>query len=706
MAAMSPMTPPPPDSPIAVQLRQALNLQQQNRYPEALGVYQRVLDADPTNFEALHGLGMVHGQQGHFEAALRFFTAACEAQPGNFVAHFNRGKALQALQRHDEALAAYDRSLALKPDFAQAYNNRGSVLKDLARYEEALDSYRRAVALQPDYANAHNNLGALLQNFQRPAEALASCDRAIALRPQFPEAYHNRGNALRDLQRYDEALASYAQVIALNPNSAQAFRNRGDILLHLQRYDQALSDYDRAIALDPDMPYIRGNRLYGQMNIGLWEALEQRVEALTALVAQGLPASRPFPLLSVPVSAQTLRHSAELFMADKHPPAPQPLWQGEGYAHERIRLGYFSADFFSHATACLISELIERHDRARFEVFAFSFGPVREDVMRARLVKAFDHFFDLADRSDREIAALARQHEIDIAVDLKGLTQDSRPGIFALRPAPVQVNYLGFPGTMGAPYIDYILADPVLIPDEHFPHYSEKVVRLPHSYQVNDSRRPIAETTPNRRELGLPETGFVFCCFNNNYKITPDVFDIWMRLLARVDGSVLWLLEGNDAVRRNLGREAAQRGISPQRLIFAPRQLQAEHLARHRRADLFLDTFYCNAHTTASDALWAGLPVLTRLGDTFAGRVAASLLQAVGLPELITHNHEEYETLALRLATHPTELAALKARLAEQRLTQPLFDTALFTRHIEQAYTAMCQRHRQGLAPNHLCITP
>ena len=669
-------------------------------------MYQRVLDTKPDNFEALHGMGILYGQMGKFAEALQFFTAAGAIQPSNFVAHFNRGKALQELKRPEEALSSYNKALALKPDFAQAYNNRGTVLKDLERYDEALASYRRAIALKPDYANAHNNLGAMLQMFRRSSEALASCETALSLRSDFAEAYNNRGNALQDLQRYDEALTSYNKAIALTPNITKGYKNRGDLFIHLKRFEEALTDYDRTIALDPNSPYTYGDRLYGQMCIDLWDGLEERINALIQKLEQDIPASRPFSLLAVPVSAKILQHCARLFATDKFPPARQVLWDGERYGHARIRLGYFSADLYSHATACLMAELFERHDRSRFEVFAFSFGPDRQDDVRARLVKAFDRFFDVADHSDQDIAALARQHEIDIAVDLKGFTQDCRPGIFALRPAPIQVNYLGFPGTMGAPYIDYILADPVVIPKEHFEFYSEKVVQLPHSYQVNDARRPIAETTPTRRELGLPETGFVFCCFNNNFKITPDVFAIWMRLLSRVEGSVLWLLEGHPSVRQNLRREAQQRNIDPARLVFAPRMLLAEHLARHRHADLFLDTFYCNAHTTASDALWAGLPLVTCLGDTFAGRVAASLLQAIGLPELITDSHEHYEALALRLASHPDELAAITHKLAQQRLSRPLFDTALFTRHIENAYAALWQRQQQGLPPDHIAIAP
>ena len=687
-------------------INQGLSYLQQGRLQEALETYQRALSADPNHFEALQGIGILSGQMGRFEEALKFFTEASAVQPNNFAVHFNRGKALKELKRYPEALAAYDKALSLKPDFAEAYNNRGTVLKDLRRYDEALSSFNKAIALKPGYTNAYNNQGATLVILQRHDEALASYDKALSLNPAYAEAYNNRGTALEHLRRYDEALASYDKAIDLKPDFAKAYNNRGIVFSQFKQHQEAIVNFDKAIALDPDLPYIYGNRLYTQMCIDSWEDFDNRVDTIVRALQQDVPASSPFPLLAVPVANELLLRSAELFVADECPPVTPALWQGERYSHERIRLGYFSADFHNHATAHLMAELFEKHDRTRFEVLAFSFGPVQHDAMRQRLVEAFDQFFEVSALSNQAIAALARQQEIDIAVDLKGYTQDCRPGIFALRPAPIQVNYLGFPGTMGAPYIDYLIADAVVVPSEHFAFYSEKVVHLPHCYQVNDSKRRIADAVPSRAALGLPEAGFVFCCFNNNFKITPDVFTVWMRLLAQVPGSVLWLLEGHASIRHNLSREAQLRGIDPARLVFAPRMNLPEHLARHRRADLFLDTFYYNAHTTTSDALWAGLPVLTCLGETFAGRVAASCLAAVGLPELITHRHDDYEALALKLARNPDALAAVKRKLLHHQASHPLFNTALFTQHIEQAFSSMYQRHLQNLPPHHFNVGP
>lgn len=698
------MAPSQTDPRLHKQLNQALSSHQEGKLARALTLYRQVLKSEPKNIMALQYLGILYGQTGRFEEALTVFSKACAVQPDDFSMHYNRGKALQELHRYEPALESYNRTLSLNAHYIDGYNNRGIVLGKLRRYEDSLASYDTALRLNPNFAAAHINRGSVLTQMQRYSEALASFDTALAIDSTLAEAFNNRGLALAALGQTDEALASLDQAVALHPGYAAAHKNRADILIEMRRHKEALASYNRAIALGPNQPYLHGSRLHTQMAIGDWEDFAARVKEISNQIKQGKPAAAPFALMAAPVDAATLKRAAELCAAEQYPQAAQPLWTGEHPPHERIRIGYFSADFHNHATAHLMVQMFERHDSAHFETFAFSFGPHSDDPMRQRLMAAFDHFFDVKDENDQTIAKLAQQQQVDIAIDLKGYTQESRPAIFALRPAPIQVSYLGFPGAMGAPYIDYIIADAVVIPTDHFGFYSEKVVQLPYCYQVNDRQRPIAQATPTREALGLPEAGFVFCCFNNNFKITPDLFTIWMGLLARVAGSVLWLYEGNQTICRNLRQEAQRHGIAPQRLIFAPRIGLAEHLARHRQADLFLDTFYYNAHTTSSDALWSGLPLLTCIGDTFASRVAASLLRALELPELITHNHDEYAALALRLATEPETLASLKAKLAHHRLIQPLFNTELFTRHIEAAYSAMWQRHQAGLAPDHLLI--
>jgi len=635
---------------------------------------------------ALHQAGNLGDAEALYRAVLASDPKNAEVLPAH-LAYNNLGAILQKTRRYDEALTNYNKAIALKPDYAKAYYNRGNALQDLKHYDEALASYEKAIALKPGYAEAHNNRGATLQEIRRFDEALASYGKAMTLEPGYAEAYYNMGNALQEMRRYDEALASYDNALRLKPNHADAYNNQGITLQNMKRYDEALASYEKALALEPDTPYVLGKLLHAQMLLSHWHGMETVFDRLAKGIEAGKPVSSPFALVATPLSMAQQKKCAEIYVKNEFPPA-----------------GYFSTDFDNHATAYLMAELFEIHDRSKFEVTAFSFGPSSNDAMRKRLEKAFDRFIDVRTRSDSEIAALAKNLEIDIAIDLKGFTQDARMGIFALRPAPVQVGYLGYPGTMGASYIDYLIADPILIPEEHKRFYTEKIVTLPDSYQVNDSSRKISEKVFTRREMGLPEEGFVFCCFNNSFKITPDVFALWMRLLHEVPGSVLWLLEGNPTSAKNLRAEAGSRGIAEHRLVFAKRMELADHLARHRLADVFLDTFYYNAHTTASDALWAGLPVVTCLGETFAGRVAASLLNAIGLPELITHSREEYEALALELATSPQKLSAIRRRLAQNRTTQPLFDTALFARHIEEAYVKMWERSQTGLLPGDMTI--
>ena len=440
------------------------------------------------------------------------------------------------------------------------------------------------------------------------------------------------------------------------------------------------------------------------MKICSWSGLAESLENISKKVVSNEKVATPFSLLALNDDALLHKKSSEIYVQSRYPFNPvleTILKRPQG---QKIRVGYFSADFHNHATANLMAELFELHDKSQFELVGFSFGPITNDEMRQRLEKSFDQFIEVANKSDIEIAQLSRDLNIDIALDLKGFTQDARTGIFAHRAAPIQVNYLGYPGTMGADYIDYIIADKTLIPPELQSHYSEKVISLPNSYQVNDRQRIISDKQFTRQELGLPENGFVFCCFNNNYKILPATFEGWMRILRAVEGSVLWLLQDNSWVVENLKKEAEKQDIVPDRLVFSERLPLPEHLARHSQADLFLDTAPYNAHTTTSDALWVGLPVLTLMGRSFASRVAGSLLNAVGLSELITGTQEEYEALAIELAMNPNKLEDIKLKLANNRMTTPLFDTLSFAKNIEAAYIKMYERYHAGLEPEHILI--
>ena len=567
-----------------------------------------------------------------------------------------------------------------------------------------MERFSQALSINAAVADIWNNRGTVLNELERYGEAIADFNKASALQPNYSEAFYNKGKSLSELKRYDEALAAFNEALSLKADLAEAWFGCGNALFERKRYDEAFAAFDKAFVIKPDLAGLEGSRLLAKMYLCNWKNHAAECAHLVSSVRNGNANALPFQFLVIPSAPAEQLQCATLWAADRFPASDSPIWQGQRYDHDRIRVGYLSPDLREHAISHLAAGLIECHDKSRFEVTGLSCAPDDNSEMRQRLRATFERFIDVEKYSDDRIAALIREMEIDILVDLAGFTAHSRTGILARRAAPIQVSYLGYPGTMGAPYIDYIVADRIVIPEDQHKFYAEKIAWLPDSYQANDAKRPVAEKTPLRAEQGLPETDFVFCCFNNNFKIAPPVFERWMRILNRVDGGVLWLLEDNAAAAGNLRKEAAARGVDAARLIFAKRMPLPDHLARHRLAGLFLDTLPYNAHTTASDALWAGLPVLTCRGDTFAGRVAASLLNAMHLPELITKTLDDYERMAIDLATNPEKLAAIQRKLAENRLTTPLFDTGRFTQHIEAAYTAMYRRHHAGLPPDRIIV--
>ena len=691
---------------IGESLRDALKYHQAGKIKKAERLYRKVLSKQPDNADANHLLGFIENERGKFEKAARLIEKAINANPQFATAHNTLAISLLGLGRFEAALESCGRAISLNPEFAEAHNNWGNALENLDRYQEALEKYDHAIIINSAVALTHNNRGNALAGLYRYADALKSFDRALALDPEYAEAHNNRANALRALNRPLEALESYNKALAINGSLSGAsngrndlLNNRGNVLRSLKRYEEAIDDYEELFEADPDYRFNRGALFYARAECCDWTAFEKETRALSAGVRARKPVVRPFAFFAFSDSPADQLNCAEVYAEIRCPTSPTPLWTGERYNHDRIRVAYVSADFHTHPMAFLMAGLLEQHDRSRFETIAISFGSHKQGEMRTRLENAFDSFFDVEDQDAMAIAKLIRELEVDIAIDRKGYTQNARPEIFAQRPAPVQAAWLAFPGTVGVDCMDYILADHFVIPEDQQQYYSEKIIYLPDTYQANDSKRPIAEHTPSRAEAGLPEDAFVFCSFNANYKITPPIFDIWMCLLGQVKGSVLWLLESNTTAATNLRRQAEKRGVAPERLIFAPYMNNADHLARHRLADLFLDTLPFNAHTTASDALWAGLPVLTCLGTTFAGRVAGSLLNAVGLPELITNSLEDYQALALELAQNKAALTAVKSKLAQNRLTYPLFDTDRMRNHVEAAYEGMWQRHKNGKAP-------
>jgi protein O-GlcNAc transferase len=679
-------------------LARAKVLSDRGRHKDAFEALDILLAIEPDLAEAWLGRGHIFYELKRYDDALAAYDRALALKPDLAEAWLGRGNLHIEVKEHNHAIPAFDRALALKPDLAEAWLGRGNIESKFKRHNQALVAYDRALALKPDLANAWLGRGNVQFEFKQHDDALAAYDRALALKPDLAEAWLGRGNVHAELKRYNDALAAYDRALALKPDFADPWLGLGIVHAELNQHNDAFAAYDHALRLNPDVEYAAGSRLHAKLQMCDWTDLDADAAQLLSMVRDGKRASVPFALLSLPSSAADQLQCAKRFIKDRS--AFPPIWRSEVYSHDRIRVAYLSADFRDHAVALLTTGLFEQHDKSRFEVTGMSFGTAQNSPLRRRLEDAFEHFLDVANKTDGEIANLIRENEIDIAVDLMGHTQNGRLGILARRPAPIQVHYIGYAGTIGTNYLDYILADSTIIPEGHRRFYAEQVVWLPDSYLASDNRRAISPRTPTRRECGLPEDGFVFCSFNNPYKIGPKIFKLWMRLLRATPNSVLWLSETNPIALNNLRREAERCGISLRRLIFAPKIPEnSDHLARQRLADLFLDTLPYNAHTTASDALWAGVPVLTCLGETFAGRVAASLLRAIGLPELITTSPEDYEALALSLAGDPSRLASIKAKLTRNRDTYPLFDTKRFARHIEAAYATMWQNYMSGRPP-------
>ena len=648
----------------------ALAAHQQGRLDEARQLYVQVRPTDARYPIALHHHGLIALSAGHPEEALQLIQQSLRLQPRDIQAQVNLADVLATLGRFLEALAACNGALTADPRHTRAWTIRGNAAWELGQIPLALESY----------------------------------DHALALQPALAEAWANRGTALRALGHLDQALQSYERALALAPSNAALWMDKASVLASQRRFEEALPCFDRASALAPDDPSAAALARTCLEQLALWRDLPQRWRSELEAVGRAGRISQGLSMLTLPgLSARQLADGLRKHLADlgrRIQPAPF----GRRSAAQRLRVAYLSPDFRDHAMARLMAGVFEQHDRARFEITAVAFEPLPATDFGQRLARAFDRVIDAKGRSDDEVVAQLRDLQIDLAVDLAGHTSGHRLGIAARRAAPLQVNYLGYPGTTGAPFIDYIIGDRWVTPLADAQDFSEKIVLMPESFQANDDRRLVAPDTPSRAALGLPPSGFVFCCLNNTYKIGPTTFDSWMRLLSQVPDSVLWLLGETPTVVRNLRAEASARGVVPERLVFAQRRPYEEYLAQYRQADLFLDTLPFNAGTTASDALWAGLPVLTQLGQTFAGRMAASLLDAVGLPELIAHSTQEYEELALRLATEPGLLQGLRERLAANRPIAPLFDTARFTRHLEAAYETMWQRHAEGLSPDHIVV--
>jgi predicted O-linked N-acetylglucosamine transferase (SPINDLY family) len=676
---------------------------------DAIRLIENAHKLNPGSLNALNSLGVVYAHLKSYGQALDTFNKIVQHDQNNIQALSNKAQCLNELGRFQEAVDICDKILSLDKFKLDASLARGAALLELGNHEQALLSYQNIVAFNPTHAVAWCGIGNAFYRLKRYDEALAAYDRALFLKADLENAWFGRGNALSDLRRHNEALVAYDKAVSIKPNLTEAWLARAVIFSSMRRSKEAIDAYTKVKNINPDFPFIDGFYIHQKMLSCDWAGLDRMIQAVEADIFARKPSALPFGWQGLSESEQSLRLCAQIWNEIKFP-IPKIIRkdtiQRTKLLSDKIRIGYVSGEFRDHATSRLIAGLLESHDKAKFEVIGLDNGWDDSSAVRARINNALNKIIDIRRLDDDTVAAKIHDERIDILVNLNGYFGEGRTRVFAYKAAPIQVNYLGFPGTLGAGYIDYIIADKCVLPPESKICYDEKVVYLPHTYQVNDRNKTVSESNNSRSESNLPLDEFVFCCFNNAYKITPNTFDSWMAILKRVDNSVLWLLEDNDLAAQNLRREAQQRAVDPSRLIFAKRMPLADHLARHLLADLFLDTLPYNAHTTASDALWAGLPVLTQIGQTFAGRVAASLLNAIGLPELITHSRQEYEALAVELALNRERLFLIREKLEKNRMTTPLFDTALFTRHMEAAYEAMYQRNQAGLLPDHIEIQP
>jgi predicted O-linked N-acetylglucosamine transferase (SPINDLY family) len=657
-----------------------------------------VLAVDPDNASALHLSGLVAYKTGRLERAVKLIGQAIRVDSARAAYHADLGNVLKDSGDRASAIDAYRRALALRPEYVEAHNNLGVVLQQENQLEPALLHFRRATKLSPDHFRAHFNEGNVLHALGRSEEALTAYQRALAANARYAPALSRLALVLQSLSRHEEAAGRLRQLLAIEPASAAAHADLALSLHQLNEIDAALAHYESSLALRPDGWSTLSNYCVLLQKTCAWTKLAIVASRLIAAIDEHRPGLAPSLLASLDGVTPAMQLAAARAEANALPPAARFSHSDHAREKSRLRIGYLSSDFREHATAYLSAEVFELHDRSRFEIFLYSYGPADESAMRGRLRRAADRFTDLSRETDEAAATRIFADGVDILVDRKGLAGAARVAIGSHRPAPVQVNWLGFPGTMGADWVDYIIADRHVIPDAQRLHYAEQVVRLPHCYQSNDRKRPRPPSRTGRAAHGLPNDAIVLCCFNQSYKITPGVFEAWMSVLRTVPRSVLWLLHDNARATDNLRAYATTRGVDPDRLIFARHAPIAEHLARYGAADLAIDTFPYTSHTTGSDALWIGCPLVTMQGETFASRVAASLLLSVGLPELVTCSLQQYEALVIALAGDPQRLQRLRTGLEAARERMPLFDTPRFTRALESAYERMWARWTSGEA--------
>jgi protein O-GlcNAc transferase len=681
-------------------INQAIQHFQSGDFVRAQHLLNKVLLVESENLAALHILGLINATLSNYAEAALLFKKAVSINPGDPSLHYNLAKVLLDSGSLNESLPYHQKATELAPDNSDAWLNYGKCLSGLDMHEKALTFYEQSILINPNNFVALINKSASLNELGRYQEAIIFSDRAITIAPQMSEPWVNKGLAQEQLNLDLEALKSYEKAATLNPNHYKAWRNIGVLLCELKMYDDGIHSLTKAFKLNADSNYLLGNLIQAKLMIAMWDQLNNDVNLVIDKINLQKKVIAPFSLLAITDCPKLQKDTAEIWVNDNFPSNII-----ENYPHKelrsKIRIGYFSADFKNHPVAHLTAEIIELHNREQFEVFGFSLKPADpNDQMHQRLSNGFDQFIDVSAKSDKEISQLAKNLEIDIAIDLGGHTHGSRTGLFSYRASPIQVNYLGYPGTMGAKYYDYIIADPHLIPEENRQFYTEAVAYMPNSYMVDDSKRIATNKFTTRAEYNLPEDKFIFCCFNNSYKFNPKMLSMWSKILRQVENSVFWIPENNPSFKKNIVNEFVKLGINKERIVFSQKvSLMEDHLARLKLADLFLDTHPYNAHTTALDALKQGLPLITLTGKTFAARVAGSLLRSVNLSKLITTTEDEYVAIAVDFGRNPEKLLPLKAQLTKDIPSSPLFNARLFTMQLECLYKKMIEIRLLGTKP-------
>ena len=671
----------------------------------ASNLLQANLKANPRHYESLYLHGLISAQNSQWHIAVEFFSKALKIKNNDASMYNNLGNVLFEKKSYDESVKSFEKAIELKRDYAQAYFNLGRVLSELKKWDEAFNNFEKAIELNHNYPEAFYSRGVVEFELRRLYEALGSYEKAIQLKVDYPEAHLNRGLVLHELGRLNEAIVCYEQAIELKCDLHDAYINRGRVQLGFKIWEESILSFSRAIEIIPDHDFISGIILHIKMIQCDWRNFKVELDQLISKINLNKKVVPIFDLLALTDLPTVQKKASEIWVKDKYPINPLLGLIPKAIPKEKIRIGYFSPDFRAHPVAQWVAELFELHDKTQFELIGLYFGPKTDDEYHVRILSAFDKFIDVSDMSDIDIAKLSRSIQIDIAVDLAGFTNNSRTGIFAYRAAPIQINYIGYPATTGANYMDYIIADEMIIPTQSQQYYSEKIIYLPYTFKATDTKLKVSEKAFTREEFNLPVNSFVFCCFNNSFKILPETFDVWMRILKSAENSVLWLADTNSTAKANLKKEAEVRGISPSRIIFSNTMVElADHFARLRLADLFLDTFTFNAHTTAGDALWSGLPLLTLKGRSFASRVASSLLNAVELPELIARDVERYESIAIELAKNPEKLRLIKSKLQRNIKTTPLFNMTNFTKYLETAYKQIYKSYQADLKIDHVYV--